>query len=219
MTSGTGHPRGDTRPLVDAFEVEVSRLLIGGMISVISIAFVAAGIAWPQAAASLLRLMLATVALVYVAGRAWRSLMHVRTGTKQHSPFERIISKRPPPVVPQAVRRLAAQLGGAADPRIVERRPIPWRVRRTLVAEATRRLADHHGLDLDDPVHHARIRSVVSESTQLLILGAGIEAHAAHAPAPARSDEHMRAGTRAKESGPDIPLSRLNEILDDLEKL
>ena len=214
MTSGTRHPRGDTRPLVNAYASEVSRLLIGGMISVISIAFVAAGIAWPQAAASLLRLMLATVALVYVAGRAWRSLMHVRMGSKQYSPFERIIAKRQPTVVPQAVRRLAAQLGGGADPRVVERRPIPGPMRRTLVAAAERRLADHHGLDLDDPAHHDRIRSVVSESTQLLILGAGTDAHA-----PAPSDEHTRAGTPAKESGPDIPLSRLNEILDDLEKL
>lgn len=214
MISGTQHPPRDTRPLVDAYDVEVSRLLIGGMISVISLAFVAAGIAWPQAAASLLRLMLATVALVYVAGGAWRSLMHVRTGSKQRSPFEGIITNRRPPVVPQAVRRLAAQFGGAADPHIMQQRPIPWPVRRTLVAELARRLADHHGLDLEDPVHHARIRSLVSASTQLLILGAGTDAHA-----PTRSDEHTRAGTRAKESGPDIPLSRLNEILDDLEKL
>jgi len=216
MTSGPPHPPGGTRPLVDAYEVEVSRLLIGGMIAVISIAFVAAGIAWPQAAGSLLRLMLATVALVYVAGRAWRSLMHVRTDPKQRSPFERIITKRQPPIVPQQVRRLAAQFGGAADARIMQQRPVPWPVRRTLVAEAARRLADHHGLDLDDPVHHARIRSLVTESTQLLILGAGI---AAPAPARERSDEHTPAGARAKESGPDIPLSRLNEILDDLERL
>lgn len=214
MTSGTQQPPDDARPLVDAYEVEVSRLLIGGLISVISIAFVAAGIAWPQAAGSLLRLMLATVALVYVAGRAWRSLMHVRTESKQRSPFEGIMTKRQPPVVPQAVRRLAGQFGGAADPRSEHRRPVPWPVRRTLVAEAAWRLAEHHGLDVDDPVHHARIRSLVSESTQLLILGAGPDAHT-----PVRSDEHTPARTRARESGPDIPLSRLNEILDDLERL
>lgn len=193
----------DTRPLVDAYESEVSRLLIGGAITVISVLFVAAGIAWPHAASSLLRLMLATVALVYVGGRAWRSLMHVRAVSKQRSPFEGLVTKRQPPVVPQAVRRLAAQFGGTADPEIAEQRPIPWPMRRTLVAEAAWRLAEHHGLDLNDAVHHERIRSLVSESTQLLILG----------------DDDDHSSDHVKKSGPDIPLGRLNEILDDLEKL
>jgi hypothetical protein len=146
--------------------------------------------------------MLAIVALVYVGGRAWRSLLHVRTGPERRSPFTGIIATRQPTVVPQAVRRLAAEIGGAGDPRVAERRAIAVPLRSRLAAEAARRLAEHHGLDIADPLHHERIRSLVSEPTQLLILG-----------------DRDESGAHTQEAGADIPLARLNEILDDLERL
>src|SRR5690606_753020 len=159
---------------------------------VVSLAFLLAGIMWPQAASALLRLLLVTLALGYVAGRAYRALLPV-SATRSYSPFDAPGAARPAPAAPHALRRLTAELGAANDARRARHTEIPRPVQWALVAEAARRLAEHHGLQLHDPDHHARIRALVSEPTWRLIDPGG--------------------------SREIVPLSRLDVILDDLEKL
>jgi hypothetical protein len=153
-----------------AADTEVSSFLAGIAIAAISFGFVAAGIAWPQAASSLLRLLLVTAAILFVAARAWHALAWVHHKPDRQSPFNGLVSTHTPPVAPHALRRLSAQLHAAANAEQTRATPIPWTTRRMLIDEASRRLAERHGLDLGDPNHHAHIRSLVSEPTRLLIL-------------------------------------------------
>jgi len=159
---------------------------------VVSLAFLLAGILWPQAASALLRLLLVTLALGFVAGRAYRALLPV-SATRSHSPFDALGLARPAPTAPHALRRLTAELGAADDARRAGRTEIPRPVQWAVIDEAARRLAEDHGLHLHDPDHHARIRALVSEPTWRLI---------------------DPGGSREL-----VPLSRLDVILDDLEKL
>lgn len=168
---------------------------------VVCVAFLAAGIAWPQAAESLLRLLMVTLAGGFVAARAWRALP-ARTTRDAYSPFDG--TARTPAEAPQVLRTLTTELRAADHDRAARRTPIPWPVRRTVIGEAARRLAERHGLDLEDPEQHARIRSLVSEATWLLIDPRGRE---------------RRPGTRATAGSRLVPIARLDSILDELETL
>lgn len=169
-----------------------------------SLAFLAAGIAWPQAAEAWLRLLLATLATGFVAGRAYEALRPVSKRQDLYSPFDGEAITASPPTAPHALRDLTRELDAADDKRRARRTHIPRSVRWTVIDEASRRLAEHHGLSLDEPSHHAGIRALVSAPTWSLI---------------APSDTEPRTASLPATDGPRVPLSQLGRILDDLEKL
>jgi hypothetical protein len=173
-----------------------------GLFAIIaSLASLAAGIVWPQAAGALLRLLLATLALGYVLRRLYQTVGPVATSRHVGSPFEGEAGTGAPAPVPEGLRRFTAQVGGAGDARLAEWKPIPRQVRETVVAEAGRRLAERRGLRLERPADHPAIRALLSEPTWLLIR-------------PDRS-----GGGEARDDRRAVPLSRLGAILDDLERL
>jgi hypothetical protein len=168
---------------------------------VASLTFLAAGIVWPQAAGALLRLLLATLALGYVLGRLYQAVGPVDAARPVGSPFEGDAGAGVPAPVPEGLRRFTAQVAGAGDARLAERRPIPRQVRETVVAEAGRRLAERRGLELERPGDHPAIRALLTEPTWALI----------------RPDRD--AGGEARDARRPVPLSRLGAILDHLERL
>lgn len=177
---------------------------LGGATIVLSLAFLLAGIAWPQGAEALLRMFVASLALGFVAVRTYRAGLPVRTVEDSYSPFDGSAAPRPPAAAPEAIRELTEGLAAADDEECAERTPIPWPVRRRLVQEASRRLSERHGLRLDEPDHHPRIRSLVSEATWLLLR-----------PPEPESGPGSRSAVRERP----VPLSRLDLVLDDLERL
>lgn len=177
---------------------------LGVAMIIASLAFLAAGIVWPQAAEVWLRLLLVTLAVGFVAGRAHEALLTVGTRPDFSSPFHGHATTRSPPAAPAALRDLTRELRAADDERRAGRAEIPRSVRWTIIDEASRRLAEHHGLSLDEPAHEASIRELVSGSTWSLIHPSG--------PAP-------RPGPRPPGAGQRVPLSQLDRILDDLERL
>lgn len=167
---------------------------LGVFTIVASAVFLLAGIAWPQAAEALLRLFLATLAFGFVSV-ASGTMLPTKMTHDSNSPFHGP-EKREPPPAPRLLRDLTRELGAVDDARHVERTAIPSTVRWSVVAEASRRLAGTHGLNIRDPDHRTAIRSLVSEPTWLLI-------------SAARPEVDSRR----------VPLSRLGLILDDLERL
>lgn len=165
-----------------------------------SIAFVLAGFAWPHAAGSLLRLLLASVAIGFVAVRAYRAVEPAASAFGRYSPFDPRPAAPPPPLTPEAIARYAIDLAVADDPRTAGRRPLPPVARTTIRHEAARRLATHHSMRLDQAGDHAGIRALVSDSLWRLIRPAGPDARAV-----ARYDA--------------VPVSALAGILDELERL
>lgn len=169
----------------------------------VSLGFLVGGILWPGIAESLLRILLAALALGWVAARGLAMGLPSATVHDRYSPFDARLGDLPPPATPDVVWRRARALAAADEPDGSEPRPIPWPVARGLIAEAVRRLEGGHGLRLDRPADAARIRSMVSDATWTL-LGHGD-------PAAARNLDAMTYRP--------IPLARLDDILDDLERL
>jgi hypothetical protein len=165
-------------------------------------AFLVAGIAWPQAAEGLLRLLLALLAVGFVLGRAYQAMLPAEMTQDAYSPFHD--DGPPPAAVPPALRDLNAQLRAADRTRDASRAEIPRAVRWRVIDEAARRLSERHGLRLEVPEHRAEIRALVSEPTWRLIAS-----HGTGSAGPV-----ARAGTTDP-----VPLSHLSTILDDLEKL
>lgn len=175
----------------------------------VSGAFLLAGVLLPQAADALLRLLLATLAAVYVFSRGYEILAGVRSGDAAYSPFQDPEAGNAPPTAPRPVRNLAAQLTAADDPERARDSAIPTAVRAVLLEEAGRRLQERHGLDPRESSHGPAVRALVSEPTWKVIrpVGAG-----------------EGAGSDAAESNGGgladrVPLARLPEILDDVEAL
>lgn len=166
-----------------------------------SVAFVAAGLAWPQAADMLLRLLFVSLAAGWVATRAYRSVHPVQSSERRYSPFDYGLADAAPPAAPRALRRLASELH-AADRPYTWRETIPATAVRTIRTDAARRLNEHHGLTLRNPGHHARIRSIVSDPTWHVIRPQGAGARPGGGAAPTS-----------------VPLSGLGHILDELERL
>lgn len=181
-------------------------LLVGPFglgITVAALAFLAAGIFWPQGAWSLLRILVATVALGYVASRLYQAGLPERTTLDAYSPFDGHVRDGPRRAMPTAIWNLSSQLE-AADVGSAATSPIPWPVGLSLIREAERRLSERHGLRLAEPNHHAGIRRLVSEPTWLLIdPGVGDRDRTPPAYMEYRS----------------VPMSQLDAILDDLESL
>ncbi|MBW2255673.1 MAG: hypothetical protein JRI25_13875 [Deltaproteobacteria bacterium] len=175
-----------------------------GMIAVVvSLGFLVGGILWPGNAESLLRLLLTALALGWTAARALGIDLPTATMYDSYSPFDGGLADSSPPSVPYVVRRRARVLAAVDDPDGGTLRPIPWPVARGLIHEAARRLESGHGLRLSCPTDHIRIRPLVSEVTWTLLgLGAPTSTHPA-------GDTKKRV----------VPLARLDDILDDLERL
>jgi hypothetical protein len=167
-------------------------------------AFLLAGILLPGVAEILLRLYLFTLAGGFVAIRAWDADLPSRATLDAYSPFTDEGAARPPPEAPPAIRRRASLLRATDDPGRAGRTPVPVSVKWAVLDEASHRLAEGRGLDLNDPDHHARIRSLVSEETWRLVR-------------PPGSDEV--AGSLLHPDDPPVTLDRLPSILDDLERL
>lgn len=172
--------------------------------AVSSISFLVAGIIWPQAADALLRMLLVTLAVGFVTALAHRVVRPVRATHDVHSPFGRVPAPRAPAVAPHALREFTTELGAAEAARSARRTTIPLLARLTVRREASRRLAQHHGLSLDDTTHHPPIRSLVSEPTWQLIR-----------PGDPRTRPARERTTREHS----VPLTELGRILDDLEAL
>jgi hypothetical protein len=168
-----------------------------------SLGFLIGGILWPGIAESLLRILLAALALGWVAARGLGTGLPAATVHDTYSPFDATLADLSPPATPDVVWRRARALAAADEPRRSDPRPIPWPVARGLIHEALRRLEGGHGLRFDRPADAARIRRMVSEATWAL-LGQG----------DLSSDRDLVGVTYRP-----IPLTRLDDILDDLERL
>jgi hypothetical protein len=165
-----------------------------------AVAFLVAGVIFPELADGLLRLFVVSVAFVVVAVRAFQAVRPLRLAQDFYSPFEDAPAARAAVAAPQLLRTLHAELDGADDARIARRRAIPASARNLVVAEARRRLSERHGLVLGEPAHRERIRSLLSESTWLLIRPVAAEGRPAAAAAA-------------------VPLGRLEAILNEVEGL
>lgn len=170
----------------------------------VSIAFVGAGLAWPQAADALLRLLIVTLGVLFAAGGAYRALRPAASTETVYSPFHLSDVDRPQPVVPRRLRDLTAELKTADDPTSAARTAIPIPMLLIIREESEWRLVDRHRLRLRDPSDHARIQGLVTEPTWRIIRPPAAE---------------PRSSTRPSGQHTTVPLSQLGIILDDLERL
>lgn len=175
----------------------------GSGMAMISVGFLVAGIASPHLADRFLQMLLATLAIGFVGARMYRLRLPVQMAHETYSPFERRRDEEPPSS-PAVIGRLASQLGAAADPHRAARVPIPGAAAEIVFAEASRRLAEHHGLSLRRRSDHGRIRGLLSEPTWALISRSTVTFDVAPEP--------------TAYVGP-VPLSELDRILEDLENL
>jgi hypothetical protein len=195
----TSPPHGDEapRPMSSAYVLGVSAV-------VISLAFLTAGIVWPQAAETLLRTLVVTLAVTTVVVHAFRTLLPVHAAGEISTPFDGSVGGWTLSAAPHPLRRLTDELKAADDARAAPRTPVPMSVRLIIRDEAARRLSERHGLNLGDPTHHARIQSLVAEPTWRLLRSA---------------DPRVRSGPEAVPPTRIVPLSQLDHILTDLERL
>lgn len=184
---------------------ELSLTPLGVFTVSVSVTFLVAGIAWPDAAEAWLRMLVATLALGFVLARTYEAALPRQATQDSYSPFEGSTATAATGAAPKAIQQLTEMLGAADDPERAQRTAIPWTVGRTVIREASRRLAQDHDLRLDDTDDHTRIRSLVSEATWLLIR-----------PGEQGSSPGEGAPAARQRS---VPLSRLELILDDLEQL
>lgn len=179
---------------------------LAGWAVAISVGFVVVGVAWPSGADILLRVLLATLVAGFVGALAYRTIRSVAQ-PRLRSPFERDQQQSAPAIAPQGLRRLAAELRAANDERSARRVNVPYSAQRAVAREAAWRLAEHHGLQLDDPTHHDLIRQLVGADTWKLISPLGTTTGA---------DPVQRGRTRQREP---VRMDQLGRILDDLERL
>jgi hypothetical protein len=173
-------------------------------VAAVSCGYLAVGIAWPHVAERMLQMLLVTLALAFVGARIYRSGLPALMTQDTYSPFERRADESPPSTSPTAIRVLAGQIAAADDPRGAARAPIPGAAAQVVATEASRRLAEHHGLNLLDPTDHGRVRELLSQPTWALL-------------EPTLPTPTAEAGSSAPRGA--VPLSELARILDDLERL
>ncbi|MGH3739339.1 MAG: hypothetical protein ACRDT6_27625 [Micromonosporaceae bacterium] len=158
------------------------------------------GYAWPRTADTLLRLLpaaLATGLLVLLIRRLTAALPK----PSSHSPYDYRAWSRTASPLPRQLTRLTSELTGASS-RQIGTAEIPFSVRSAVRTELRHRLADHHGLVLDDPKHAPRIQAMVHSATWRL--------GKPRPPVPERQRYRPL---------PAVPLHQLGQILDDLERL
>ena len=172
----------------------------GAATAALTAVFLLRALAWPHLATPLLQLLVALLSLAWVGARVMRAELPLGLATDTYSPFD---ARRPDatgPPLPEPVDRRARRLRAADEPDSAERFAVPGPECRLIADEATRRLAEHHGLDVRDPSERVRIRGLVGESTWRLLR------------------DWTDARRRVVEAH-SIPLARLDAILDDLERL
>lgn len=169
----------------------------------VSVLFLASGILWPGVAGVLLRVLVVALALGWGAARALRANLPTAAVHDTYSPFDGELADIPSSAIPDVVRSRTRWLTPVDDPKGGALRPIPWPVAQSLVQETARRLEKGHGLRLGNPADTSRIRHMVSEATWTL-LGQMDGADTA---------DSGGAKVRA------VPLARMDDILDDLERL
>jgi hypothetical protein len=189
-------PRRVNPAVLKLVERPVDMGLVGG-----SAAFVIAGLSWPQAADILLRLLVVSLALGWIANRAYRSLQHMQSRERYYSPFDDTLAEGAPPAAPRALRKLLSELRAADRPR-ARRATIPASALRTIRMEAAGRLNEHHGVSLSDPQHHERIRPMVSDAMWHIVRPDGVRLRPDGAAGPTS-----------------VPLTELDRILNELERL
>lgn len=165
----------------------------------------------PQHAASILRLMLATIALALLTlmlrptpGRTWR---WDDEGDGTESVFERegrygrLRSRDVPGLSPirNALQEKRAPRDGP---------PVPWAVRRRLLTVAAAAF-DRQGIDLLDPAQSGRARAQVSRSTWNVLAGAMAP------PQPPQPGW----GNRQQSVSPAATAGLVHAVLDELERL
>lgn len=171
-------------------------------------AFLLAGVLLPQAADALLRLYLATLAAVYIFSRGYEALSDIGPGDRVYSPFQDPDAGSEAPTAPRPVRNLAVQLQAADHPDRAAEAAIPTGIRATVRTEANRRLQERHGLDPRVPAHGREIRTLVSGSTWRVI-----------GPLEASNESGSGGGPHRGTGNSPVPLTRLSQILDDVEAL
>lgn len=170
------------------------------VVAVVSVGALSAGLIWPHLAGSFLRIFLTIAALALVAASTFRARLPRALASEHYSPFDSGAAVVPSAETLDGVRNLALLLKATNDPEEATRAPIPDAARRILTAQASRRLAEQHGLRLESAADHDRIRGLVSDPTWALVR-----------PRPER-------GPASAISNP-VPQARLESILDDLEQL
>jgi len=171
-----------------------------GAMAALSVAMVAAGLLWPHLAATFLSVLVAALAHGCLGTRAYRSGLPTKVSNDVYSPFDSAAPRPRALKTPPAIAHMTTLLQAVADPEGADRALIPADASRILVAEASRRLSEHHGLSPHRPADEHRVRGLVSEATWTLLQSQ-----------PGR-------GTRAATLS-SIPMSRLEIILDDVERL
>jgi hypothetical protein len=169
-----------------------------------SAAFLALGLAWPQAAGALLRLFLATLAVGFVLARAYEAMRPTRATNDLYSPFDGYDPGHHR-AAPRALHELTRRLRAADDGVAAQRASTPVAVEQTVIDAAAQRLADRYGLTLGDPSDREAIRSRVSDPLWRMVQPT------ADAPVGTAPDDIPRSRP--------LPVSRLASILDELESL
>lgn len=171
----------------------------GATMATLSVGVLTAGLLWPHLALTFLYGLLLALVLGYLGARIYRSNLPAALSSDSYSPFAGGAVRSRPVTRPPAVRRMTTLLQAVADPEAARRAPIPAEAYRILVAEASRRLAEHHGLDPLRSDDLNRIRALVSDPTLALLRTAQNE------------DAHAEPGSGS--------LADLEYILDDVERL
>lgn len=169
-------------------------------IAMLSMAVLVVGLAWPHLAARLLQMLIAGLAMGYVGFRVYRSGLPAALAGDAYTPFEARATRPPSASRAPAIVKLATLLGAVDVAESADRVAIPEVALRIVSAEGSRRLAEYRGLHVHDPTDRGRIRDIVSEATWAVLR---------------RDTEPSKRHTY----GDAIPLSRLESILDDLERL
>jgi hypothetical protein len=162
---------------------------------VVSAAFIVAGVVWPAGADTLLRLLIATLVIGIAVFLAYRFIGTIPTSRQRNSPFDDGPERQTPSVAPEPLLLLGLDLK-TADTKGERLAIIPASAERILRVEAARRLTDHRGLNIKDPQHRARIRSLVTDATWRVI----------RVPDPGLGVDP-------------VPLGELSRILEEVENL
>jgi len=141
----------------------------GTAMATLSVGVLTAGLLWPHLALIFLQGLLVALALGYVGARIHRSDLPVALSSDTYSPFAGLAPRPRRATRPPAVDKLTTLLQAVADPKAARRVPIPAEACRILVAEASRRLAEHHGLSPLRSEDRERVRALVSDPTWQLL--------------------------------------------------
>lgn len=167
---------------------------------VLCVAVLSAGLIWPPFAGTFLRAFLAIAAVALVTRWTIRAPLPRRVATDTYSPFDSDATPPTPSSSLAGIQKLSALLKPVESAEDSQRAPIPETARRVLTTQARNRLAENHGLELESPDDHERIKTLLSEATWSLVR-----------PRPRRGPSSAIANP--------VPQLLLGAILDDLEQL